>query len=455
MVFNEYIKCEVCGSVTRIRLQVGWLNEHPIAVTCGKCGISLRGKVFIHQEETKLSFKFENAKTTTIEPPKCCDFVVECSGEFTTIKISKDYGIDASVPTPYIRFYSNTDSDSLKKFVGSIVELKHTLKVWPQYNRLLQLNKDGNWEYLVQEIGRIFPDEFITCRNELEILRAVRMIEVKGFLSPLKPNIISLPEIGTSILKLDKKQIYDLIDYLNFHDGYSLEQIKEQINRLLNEFVEVYPYLIPAFSLQFCKEENIDFETEGTTTSTYQDVKQFYLDVYETLGNLLIIPLALDNIRSRKDINIFKENDNKINSLDEFISSTKANRFHLYNTDEIFMRTLDAKYNQKLRNAIGHNDVEYDNISQTIIYIPNAKNRDKKDKVYLLEFEIEALSMFQSILVISEYLYRLQELELIREGEIPLPVELPVKMKTSGKIYPNDKCPCGSGLKYKKCHGNR
>ncbi|WP_408611454.1 SEC-C metal-binding domain-containing protein [Lientehia hominis] len=21
------------------------------------------------------------------------------------------------------------------------------------------------------------------------------------------------------------------------------------------------------------------------------------------------------------------------------------------------------------------------------------------------------------------------------------------------KIYPNEKCPCGSGLKYKKCHG--
>ena len=29
---------------------------------------------------------------------------------------------------------------------------------------------------------------------------------------------------------------------------------------------------------------NIDFETEGTTTSTYDDVKQFYLDTYENIG---------------------------------------------------------------------------------------------------------------------------------------------------------------------------
>lgn len=28
-------------------------------------------------------------------------------------------------------------------------------------------------------------------------------------------------------------------------------------------------------------------------------------------------------------------------------------------------------------------------------------------------------------------------------------------LKKSKKIYPNDPCPCGSGKKYKKCHGRR
>lgn len=37
MVFNTFIKCQVCGSITRIRLQVGWQEEHPIEVACGKC----------------------------------------------------------------------------------------------------------------------------------------------------------------------------------------------------------------------------------------------------------------------------------------------------------------------------------------------------------------------------------------------------------------------------------
>lgn len=117
------------------------------------------------------------------------------------------------------------------------------------------------------------------------------------------------------------------------------------------------------------------------------------------------------------------------------------------------MRTIDVRYNQKLRNAIGHNDVEYETSTQKIIYIPDPRKREKKLSEYLLEFEIEALSMFKAVLVISEYLYRLRELELLSKGVKPLPVEFPTKKRRKEKIYPNEKCPCGSGLKYKKCHG--
>lgn len=454
MVHNEFIKCEVCGRVTRIRLQVGWLDEHPIAITCGKCGISLKGKVFIGQDEPGLKFEFENAERISARPTTRPDYVVECSGEFTTVKMCDGWVLQEDFITPFIRFQQKMGGfDNYEKFGNSMASLKHTVSIWPQYKRILQLNKTGNQEYLLKEIKKLFPEDFISCRNELEILRAVRMVEVQGFLAPLKPGIISLPEIGSSILKLNKEKTENVIEYFNSHDGYSLSQMQEQINTLLGEFVGIFPYLVPAFSLQFCDDRNIDFNVEGTTTSTYDDVKQFYLDVYETLGNLLIIPAALDNIRSRGDVNLFISNDVSIDSLDKFIGMPKASRFHLYNTDEIYMRTIDVKYNQKLRNAIGHNDVEYDTSTQNIIYIPDPKKREKKQSEFLLEFEIEALSMFQAILVISEYLYRLKELELLAKGVMPLPVDFPTKERRNEKIYPNEKCPCGSGLKYKKCHG--
>lgn len=42
-------------------------------------------------------------------------------------------------------------------------------------------------------------------------------------------------------------------------------------------------------------------------------------------------------------------------------------------------------------------------------------------------------------------------MNVLRDGQAPL---MPLNQKpVNKKIYPNDSCPCGSGLKYKKCCG--
>ena len=57
----------------------------------------------------------------------------------------------------------------------------------------------------------------------------------------------------------------------------------------------------------------------------------------------------------------------------------------------------------------------------------------------------------------ADWLYGLEEWEPIFDEEKRK--ELYKEQKESGtvrkpaKIYPNDPCPCGSGKKYKKCHG--
>lgn len=60
MVYNRFIKCQVCGTVTRIRLQVGLLKGHPVVVACCNCGTSMNGYVDINQECPGLRFQFEN-----------------------------------------------------------------------------------------------------------------------------------------------------------------------------------------------------------------------------------------------------------------------------------------------------------------------------------------------------------------------------------------------------------
>lgn len=185
----------------------------------------------------------------------------------------------------------------------------------------------------------------------------------------------------------------------------------------------VYQRLIPALSIQYCKDNSFDFEYEGSTTSSFDSVKQFYLDVYEALGNLMIIPVALNNIKYRSDINAMNPIEKNVKFLEDYIKLTKASRYHFCLDSEDYTGFLKILVNAKLRNAIGHNDVEYNSVDQLITYIPNPKDRTKKKTEYLLEFENEAMCMFQAILGVSEYLYRLRELELMYDGKIPIMVQ--------------------------------
>ncbi len=57
----------------------------------------------------------------------------------------------------------------------------------------------------------------------------------------------------------------------------------------------VYQRLIPALALQYCKDNSFDFEHEGSTTSSFDSVKQFYLDVYEALGEGVKILVSMES----------------------------------------------------------------------------------------------------------------------------------------------------------------
>ena len=134
----------------------------------------------------------------------------------------------------------------------------------------------------------------------------------------------------------------------------------------------------------------------GSTTSSFDSVKQFYLDVYEALGNLMIIPVALNNIKYRSDISAMNPIEKNVNSLEDYIKLTKASRYHYCLDSEVYTGFLKILVNAKLRNAIGHNDVEYNSVDQLItIYSLILKTEQKRKTEYLLQFENEAMHMFQ------------------------------------------------------------
>ncbi|WP_347135209.1 SEC-C domain-containing protein, partial [[Clostridium] symbiosum] len=325
MVHNTFIKCQVCGSITRVRLQVGWQEEHPIVVTCGKCGTSLSGSVQIGQDRPGLEFSFDNADEIIDAEP---EYMVECSGEFPTVKQGSAAELEGVVITPFIRYMNCMKTeDSYELFGKAVSQLNATEKKWKNYKRIIDLFKN-NSEYLVQEIQKEFSGQYFQCRDESEILRAVHMIEVHGFYSALKKDILDNPSFSAGIMKLDSVQLKSLVAFLDSHDGYHLEELQDLIYKIYDDFIKVYQRLVPALAIQYCRDDSFDFEIEGSTTSNFDSVKQFYLDVYEALGNLLIIPIALNNIKYRADANLMNPLEKNVSSLEDFIKLSKASRYH-------------------------------------------------------------------------------------------------------------------------------
>ena len=447
MVHNHFIKCQVCGSIIRIRLQVGFLKQHPIIVTCGKCKASLCGKVYIDQEKLGLKMEFDNADSLDFHGITEGDYFVECSGEFPVRKQGEDDFSNLFSISPFITHMAKMGNkiDNIRNYQRILAILNTTSDKWKSYKRILDLYECDS-PYLKQEIKKVFDESIFPCESETDIHNTIHAIEVLGFCSALKPQIADNSSFFDDVLRLDPSQIKQLITFLDSHDGYNISQMQSQIYKILDEFILFYPALIPAISLQFSGESDFDFEHNGTTTSTFETVKQFYLDVYETLGNLMVVPVAFNNIFYRGDVNSSDSSAANTCTLENYIKLTKANRYHLCTDTEKFTAFLDLKYNAKLRNAIGHNDIEYDTATQLITFYPNPQNRSIKGTEYLLQFELEALHMFQGILVLSEYLFLLKKLKLIQAGNTDLIEEI------ASQIGTYDLCPCGSGKKYKFCH---
>ena len=156
-----------------------------------------------------------------------------------------------------------------------------------------------------------------------------------------------------------------------------------------------------------------------------------------------------------------KAYDEKANKgdLQRFWSAYFAKEKEIYaqllkNPDEVVTGTvkeLADKYDVDLMTMVGFLDGINDSLKEQ-----NPIDDMEEDTVVNLGFDKELLYK-NMVAAGADWLYDLEEWEPIFDEEKRK--ELYKEQKASGtvvkpaKIYPNDPCPCGSGKKYKKCHG--
>lgn len=128
----------------------------------------------------------------------------------------------------------------------------------------------------------------------------------------------------------------------------------------------------------------------------------------------------------------------------------------LLKPDEVVSGTvkeLADKYNIDIMTMTGFLDGINDSLKE-----PNPIEEMDENTGVKLDFDKELLYK-NMVAAGADWLYELPEWEPIFDEEKRKELYREQKRSTTvvkdQKIYPNDPCPCGSGKKYKKCHGRK
>ncbi|HEO8422555.1 MULTISPECIES: hypothetical protein [Niallia] len=203
--------------------------------------------------------------------------------------------------------------------------------------------------------------------------------------------------------------------------------------------------MIPVFGMDFYKEasENV-LDQKGITTVSFEDLKQFYVDVYEVITEMLELIVAYNNLKYRGDFLLMKEIRSDVVSLDDYTNKLKSKGIKLSFIDgnEAFDNIVYPHLNKELRNAIGHNTYKIDIQSQQITYFPKGKEGNEQPPVISLkDFTRSCWDIFQSLMNLSELVYQTRSFYYLEQGLYPAleniyQENIPVKNK---KKKPNSK----------------
>ena len=455
MVQNQIIVCPICGKKTWLRIQVGgYLNEYPIRVNCINCHTLMKGSFVMNSNKktiglTMINSEIEECNITVLEgdDPYCvnnADYVAEISGE-----------LPCNYPEVYhggfrISPFMNTIKriDDLKNYYDRLNSFNDSMLEWLTHKSVaFQLFDDGSIDYVAVALNNQIGKYKYECDHYIKSLHCLQeVVYEEAFYLYTDPDIWSL--ISSVMVKLSELNSEQVSSFVEENGG--IEELLLSYRKCIevfSRFMEIYPSILPAEVYSKYKEKD---DATCLSTCSFSDIKTFYQDTYETLLSLMHYPVCADNIILRGEYSAFSNDYLNVRGFDNTLHSYKelnnGIRFNKINEEEPYQKMIALQANRFLRNGIGHNNVKYNSVNQTIIAYDLKNPSVEKASMTLMDMALECIALVKSSISLSEMILFMLRSEFRKEG-----IRTILHPRFYEGIKPNDKCPCGSGLKYKKC----
>lgn len=459
MTVHKIAVCPTCGKTTLLSVvDGGYLEYYPIRVNCMNCKTLIKG--IYDPKKYYNGFTLYNAgiREPDAEPVtnnnkteiniKNADYIAEISGELPCRITQENKGI-----LPSSLFLSSVDYlNSMTDRIDRLKDFVPNLEIWnKQKSVAFQLLSDGSIKYISAALNNKFGNYIYECDHYLKSLHCLQEIVLEEtrhlFIDEKVEKYIS--DIIYRLSELDKSEILKFIDGINGTE--ELVYAYRKTIEVFTNFMNIYKYLLPAETYMYFTNKKV--ENSYISTCSFDDVKTFYQDAYESFASLLYIPVCLDNIEKRGDFNSFSEIFKNVKkfytgerNLQWYKSLDNGTRINKIDLNEYYQNIINLPTKVKLRNAIGHNNFDYDGITQ-IVKAYSIKNKEKIEyEEKLMNIAIDCLNLAKSSVIYSEIILFLLRVKFDTQG-----IHSIIHPDFYKKTNAYDKCPCGSGLSYKRC----
>uniref|UniRef100_UPI000A1178C8 hypothetical protein n=1 Tax=Ensifer aridi TaxID=1708715 RepID=UPI000A1178C8 len=139
------------------------------------------------------------------------------------------------------------------------------------------------------------------------------------------------------------------------------------------------------------------------SSQDFMEYREVYKDMAEVLNRQLVLLAGMGNLIERGDHNAFAVRTSKTGkqlspaSLDEYADVALGNK--LQDLDSGWHTIDPLAHDNELRNAIAHNKIDYDDVTQVITYYPKLEGmeREKKREIQLLDYMHRLLALFREV----------------------------------------------------------
>lgn len=385
------LACIACGVIIVTRTAVGFRDSQTYTFNCPKCGIAI--SYVFRTDQKNISFSYDE--------PANAKWVDSEEGAVATLSFDAHTPVPTDLPdgiTPFIATVHNIEN--LKAYTDE--ERKRVMWIrdgWSYSERLMVHLERGNDELFDQEAGTA-PAEKPASRVE-RLAPLLRAIEgAFNYFTVTKRSARSIVEQRIALSQSIAEPLFEEFarEYL---DSGRLSSIWQQMKMIRRKFVQCYPYLSPLVQMLYWKSAYQDLSTVRLSEKRFDELRQLYVDCYETLCKLLTIAMACEAIIHHGGLVVpTRKRQLSLWDFEALPNGQKPNILYHYPIAPLFASVLDSK----LRNGIGHHSAHFVPEADEVVYYEFEGAEKLERRVSYTMFVQRVLEIFSAVELASKYL---------------------------------------------------